>query len=355
MKKIVSILLLLMVVLTTSSLAQRQKSFGLAYRNGWLLKHHEELRTAFVDAHPVGFEFTYLSKTTGDDEWERVWNYPDIGISLAYLNYGDSRLGQALVTSFFIQKYIGNPDNRLRFSFKIAPGVSFSDEKYDPETNPENTFISTTINGVMEGNFLAHYQLTPHMAVNGGIVFTHYSNGAVQVPNSGFNIPSLTVGMLYTPNPDQYKRNTDPVGAFQRRTRFSVQFAPSVKAYNEEDPKKYFAFTASVNAIRYLNHKVALNGSADVFYNSSIPDRTGDPGANRFRLGLALGPELTTGPNSVVFQLGYYVYRPEEVDKSFYWRIGIKHHFTDHFFTGFALKAHLGKADVIEWGVGYRL
>ncbi len=348
-------MLLLLAGISGSLLAQRQKSFGLAYRNGWLLKHHEELRTAFVDAHPVGFELTYLSKTTGDDEWERVWNYPDIGISLAYLNYGDSRLGQVLVTSFFIQKYIGNPDNRLRFSFKVAPGVSFSDQKYDPESNPDNTFISTTFNGVMEGNFLAHYQLSPHLALNGGIVFTHYSNGAVKVPNSGFNIPSLTLGMLYTPNPERYVRNEDPITPFKKRTRFTIQFAPSIKAYNEEDPQYSFAYTASVNAIRYLNHKVALNGSVDLFYNGSIPGRQEDPEANKYRIGIAAGPEVTTGPNSLVFQLGYYVYRPEEIDTAVYWRLGVKHHFSDHFFAGFALKAHLGKADVIEWGIGYRL
>jgi hypothetical protein len=99
---------------------------------------------------------------------------------------------------------------------------------------------------------------------------------------------------------------------------------------------------------------VALNAAADLFYNSSIPDRVDDDEANAYRVGLALGPELTTGQNSLLFQLGYYVYRPLKIDKSWYWRLGVKHHFTDHVFIGFALKAHMGKADVIEWGLGYK-
>jgi hypothetical protein len=349
------IILVFLCLFTFSALqAQRMKRFGFAYRHGWVLKHHEELRQAFPGTHPFGVEFTYLSKTTGDEEWERVWNYPDVGVNLVYLNYDDVRLGHVLISTFFLQKYIGDPDNRFQLSFKVAPGISYSSRAYDAETNPDNTFISTRLNAIMEGNLLAHYRLNPHLTLNGGFTFTHYSNGAIQVPNSGFNIPTLTLGMIYSANPSNYTRNDEPISPFHRRNRLQLKFAPSVKSFDDKDPKQYFAYTLSVNGIRYLNHKVGLNAAVDLFYNASIPDRKKDPDANKYRIGLALGPELTTGKNSLLFQLGYYVYRPVEIDKSWYWRIGIKHHFTDHLFIGFALKAHMGKADVIEWGAGYR-
>ncbi|MEJ2003884.1 MAG: hypothetical protein P8X57_02745, partial [Cyclobacteriaceae bacterium] len=119
----------------TASRAQRMKRFGLSYRYGWLLKHHQELKDAFPRTHPNGIEFTYLTRTTGEDEWERIWNYPDIGINLVYMNHGDPRLGYVFVSTFFLQKYIGDPDRRFQLSFKVAPGISYSSEVYDEEGN----------------------------------------------------------------------------------------------------------------------------------------------------------------------------------------------------------------------------
>jgi hypothetical protein len=309
---------------------------------------------AFPDAKPRAIEFTYLTRTNGQKEWHRVWGFPDVGFNILYMGYDDQRLGETWITTLFIQKYFGPKKGPFRFSFKLAPGLSFSNAKYNEDSNPDNTYVSTTINGTLEGNILGHFDITRKLTLFGGMVLTHYSNGGIKAPNKGFNIPSVTLGMYFTPNPDEFSPITDPLPPFQRHTRFNLMFAPSAKMIDPEDNKTYFAWTASGYASFHRNRKSALTLGADVFYNNTIPARKGE-GASKYRVGIHAGHDLIAGKNSVLFQLGYYVYRPVEVDTHTYWRLGIKHHLTDALFLGANLKAHLGKADVIEWSVGYRM
>ena len=349
------IISLMVFVLIASSLsAQKVQRFGFAYRSGWLVKHHQELADAFPDAKPRAMEFTYLTKTDGSKEWHRVWNYPDVGFNILYMGYDDPRLGQAWITTVFIQKYFGPENGPFRLSFKLAPGLSFSNEKYDEDTNPDNTYVSTTLNGILEGNILAHYDITPKLAVFGGVVFTHYSNGGVKAPNKGFNVPSVTLGMYFTPNPESFTPITDPLPPFKRHTRFNLMYAPSAKMISAEDKQTYFAWTVSGYASFYRSRKSAFTLGTDIFYNNSIPVRE-EGNDSKYRVGVHAGHDLIAGKNSILFQLGYYVYRPVEVDTRTYWRLGIKHHITDALFLGANLKAHLGKADVIEWSIGFRM
>jgi hypothetical protein len=347
---------LIVILLIWSQLpAQKVQRFGFAYRSGWLVKHHDELADAFPDAKPRALEFTYLTKTNGEKEWQQVWDYPDVGFNILYMGYDDRRLGETWITTIFIQKYFGPKKGPFRFSFKLAPGLSFSNQKYDEISNPDNTYVSTTINGTLEGNILGHLDITPKLSVFGGAVFTHYSNGGIKAPNNGFNVPALTAGLYFTPNPDNFIPTTDPLPPFVRHTRVNLMFAPSVKMISPEDNQTYFAWSASGYASFHRSRKSALTLGADVFYNNAIPVRKGDPDASKFRVGIHAGHELIAGRDSVLLQLGYYVYRPVDVDTQMYWRLGIKHHLSDAIFIGANLKAHLGKADVIEWSIGARI
>ncbi len=344
------------LVLGTAVSAQAQVNrFGLGYRHGYLLAHHQELKDAYGGLYPSVVEFNWLRTTDGEKEWERVWNYPDVGLSFSWINPGDPELGQTFYATVFLQKYIGNRDNDLQFSFKVAPGLSYTTNHYEPEENENNTFISTPVNMIMEGNFLAHYTLDPAWSLYGGVVFTHYSNGGVKLPNSGFNIPSATLGIIYQPASGPLTRNTDPVSPISRRLRVNLMYGASLKSEGEDTNDLGFAWNASAYAYWRTNHRSALTAGADLFYNSTIPVRLDDEDANPYRIGLHAGHDLVAGNTSILFQLGYYVYRPEDIDKPVYWRVGVKQHITPKIFGAVLLKAHLGRADLIEWGIGYQL
>lgn len=319
------------------------------------MAHHETLKQTFPDIHPRGVELTYLRKTSGAQEWERLWNFPEKGLSLSYYDLGDPRLGHSFIFTAFLQKYFGDPADRLQWSIRIAPGLSYSSIHYDSLDNPANTFISSAINGVMEGSLDAHYRLTAHWTVNAGIGITHYSNGAIKLPNAGYNIPSVHIGTIYTPHPDRYQPEAGTISTIHKRWSFPVMYAGSVKSMDKETNELSYAWTVSGYAHYLLNHKSALTLGMDIFNNPTIPDRVDDPEASVYRVGIHVGHDLMVGPTSVLFQVGYYMYRPVPVDESWYWRLGFKHDISRHLFAGVFLKAHMGRADVIEWGLGYAL
>ena len=346
--------LLLVMCSTTAALSQNSR-FGLGYRYGYLLAHHQELRDNYGGLMPQALEFNWLRATNGDKQWQRVWNYPDIGISFGWIDLKDPDLGHTLYSTVYLQKYIRSRDDKLQFSFKVAPGISYSTKTFEPESNENNTFVSTRINLIMEGNFLVHYRLAPQWNLYGGIALTHYSNGGVKLPNSGFNIPSLTLGAIYRPAETEPVRNGDPVTPIIRSLRVNIMYAGSFKSEGESTNDLAFAWTLSGYGYWRMNHRSALTGGLDVFYNGTIPARVDNPDANPYRLAVMAGHDLIAGPTSILFQVGYYVYRPEDVDKSFYWRIGVKQHISKKIFAAMLLKAHMGRADVIEWGLGYQL
>lgn len=335
--------------------AQKSFRYALGYRHGLLLNHHEELRDLYGGINPQGIEFTWLKQTDGSKDWHQVWNFPDIGINLAYYNLQDRDLGFTVLSSVFLQKYIGDRSDKLQLSFKVAPGISYSNKIFKKGENDNNTFVSTKINMVMEGNFLAHYQLSDQTHAFGGISFSHYSNGGVRLPNSGINIPALTLGMTYTPHPSRITREYREIPNISRKVTAHLMYAGSLKAINEESKELGYAWTLSGYGHWRLNHRSAMTGGLDLFYNSTISERVDNPEASEYRVGIHGGHDLTAGPTSLLLQVGYYIYRPVDVDKSFYWRLGMKQQISPRFFAGLFLKAHMGRADVLEWGLGYIL
>jgi hypothetical protein len=348
-------LLFFCLIMNGQAFAQKSFRYALGYRYGFLMNHHEDLEEVYGGINPKGIEFTWLKQTDGKKDWHQVWNFPDIGINLVYYDLQDQDLGYTILSSVFLQKYIGDRQNKLQLSFKVAPGISYSSKIFDEVENENNTFVSTKINTVMEGNLLAHYQFSEHIHAFGGISFSHYSNGGVRLPNSGINIPALTVGMIYTPHPSRIIREYRDITPIARKVTAHLMYAGSLKAVDEESNDLGYAWTLSGYGHWRLNHRSALTGGLDLFYNSTISERVDDPDASEYRLAIHGGHDLIAGPTSFLFQVGYYIYRPVEVDKAFYWRLGMKQQISSRVFAGFFLKAHMGRADVLEWGIGYIL
>jgi len=57
---------------------------------------------------------------------------------------------------------------------------------------------------------------------------------------------------------------------------------------------------------------------------------------------------------SIPIQLGAYLYNKYQISEV-YQVIGLRYRFLPHWIAGLQLKAHLGKADYIQYGIGYKL
>ena len=57
----------------------------------------------------------------------------------------------------------------------------------------------------------------------------------------------------------------------------------------------------------------------------------------------------------MILQLGVYVYKPYKPEEWLYTKIGLKYYFTDNIYGSMILKSHFATAEVLEFGIGYRL
>ncbi|MDW7691797.1 acyloxyacyl hydrolase [Flammeovirgaceae bacterium SG7u.111] len=336
--------------------AQQDKAitYGINARQGYLIKHRKEIDPSLENRFPRGIEFFYHVKTNGDKPWQHEWNFPGIGFSAGWFNLDNPEvLGDMYYATIYFQKFLIKKPSKHQLSFKIAPGISYSTKIYDEETNPTNILVSTKFNTVMEGNFLYHYQFSPKWRINTGLTFTHYSNGAVKKPNKGVNIPSFTLGIAHTPNPERFKINENVKFSYEKGVSYDLSYGFGWKAADiGYDPD--FAWTISFNGIKRTGPKTGWMLGTDLVYNSSIPKVIKKDDAELFRTGITFGHHLFVSKINLVTQIGYYIYRPEkDLDEPIYLRWGLKYYPSKRVFASMMLKTHYGKADLIEWGLGY--
>ncbi|MEN7548193.1 acyloxyacyl hydrolase [Rapidithrix thailandica] len=341
---------------STVSLGQSSKNagvMGMNLRYGYLLNHSPEVTRDLSGKQPRGVELFYHIRTDGDKAWHEVYNYPEIGFAFHYFDMNDDRLGSAFAFTPYIQIFPMRKERHM-LSFKLGPGLHYGTKPYDAETNPENLFYSTHLNVTLETNFLYHYQLSPHWRLQTGLSFTHYSNGAFNLPNKGANTVSYNLGMAYIPKPDNYKLRKDLEFTYRKGWNFDVYTGFAMKMANYSDTTRDFAYTLSLAANKRVSRRSALVFGVDMFYTESIQDMVEEPDPNFYRVSLTAGHELMISKFSLMTVMGVYVYRPYKVDKPIFQRYSLRYYLNDNFFALWRLKSHYAKADVVELGFGFR-
>ena len=132
---------------------------------------------------------------------------------------------------------------------------------------------------------------------------------------------------------------------------------------------KYKIFTLSTGINWQLANVLKIGAGFDFTYNeayaadtimvNAAPRKAEFNESDKFLLGVYPSVEILINRVSIILQPGFYLNRKENKnDKvpSTYQRIGIKYHFTEHFFAGVNVRAYdFTKADFIEANIGYRL
>ncbi len=220
-------------------------------------------------------------------------------------------------------------------------------------------------------NFVLNYKkekILGGLGLEAGLFFTHFSNGRTKSPNSGINTYGINLGLNYDFETKTSTRRDSivPMKQFSEPIKFNAVFR---YGFNESQVigsgQKPF-YHVGIYADKRINRKSALQFGVDFFATHSIKEYIKyrsiaysyehvDPDTDYRRIGLFVGHELFINKLSIETQVGYYIYRPFELDKPYYDRLGFKYYWTPKFFTGVAVKTHGFLAEAIEYGVGVRL
>ncbi|MCD8539907.1 MAG: acyloxyacyl hydrolase [Leadbetterella sp.] len=206
------------------------------------------------------------------------------------------------------------------------------------------------------------YRFHPKWKAGVGFAFHHFSNGALSLPNKGINLVPVTVSVNYQPRAFvPYTRAALP--SYNQKIVFDISYGAGVKQLDKNSGARYFKTTLGLYASKHISYKWRLGAGYDLFYSGSgefkavAGDRAGKlgsvlSGGPSFYIVHVLNNRLTLNGN-----IGHYLHNQHfngEIKRVFL-RAGARYYLYKDLNAGVSIKAHAGKADFIEWTLGYTL
>lgn len=310
------------------------------------------------DSHTYFGEITVSTQTRGNKPWQLVNHYPQIGISLLYGNSGSRQYIGNVAALFPWLKFPLLKTAHTLTSFRLGFGAGWIQKPFNKETNPKNELIGTHLNGCINMVVEQEWQLMKQLYLNAGVSFTHISNGSITLPNLGLNIPALSLGVRYSFQPATSAPEKRELPPFVKKWHYyAYTFAAGKQTYPLESPV-YLVNTVLFEAVRDFSYSSRFGGGVNLTLDRSLSrenvwyefEKT-DP---QWQGSVYALYEKVVGNLSIPVQLGAYLYNKYQISEV-YQVIGLRYRFLPHWIAGLQLKAHLGKADYIQYGIGYKL
>jgi hypothetical protein len=357
MKK--AVLLILCLLLPFDEFAQ------VTYPGNWSLSsslHHGFIaahRPAIIhlqQKHVNGFELSWQKAPDENSGWANTFNYPWLGFTYIFMDLGNPKeLGNAhgIFPCIYFPLIRNHPHTlNLRFGW----GLGYVERPFNPDDNYKNLAIGSRINSGINSALLFQFPLATRIHFSGGINFTHYSNGASQMPNLGLNMTTISAGLRYYAG-ESIKRTKTTVIPKRKGTEITVSAVAGLKDLYPPGGKRYIPVNLSVNGLHDLTPKSMIGGGIDLGIDPSMKSRLEEDQRDGFgaigRAGVHLSYGLHIGRCYGIYQAGTYLASRLTLDGSIYSRLSFRYYINNSLYACFNLKSHFGKADYFETGIGY--
>jgi hypothetical protein len=340
------------------TLSRAPISFGARFNKGFFLTNKPKavlLRNAWSYSGEISVDI----QTDGKAYWQRANRYPKVGVAAFFGSTGSAGYLGNMAGVF---PYINFPLARYHgFSarFRLGTGLAWVQKPFDVHENPRNLMIGSHVNSCISMLLDLEFQLTRHFSISEGISFTHISNGLWQLPNLGLNIPAVSLGVRYKlAEPAEYKKPVSPT--WDRGPHWQVFLSGAVKQGNWIESPHYLVTMVNAELMYTKKHGHEL-GFGILFTvdpslsaeESNEPVLSFDNSQPKIQAGIYGAYEHNIGRVSIPLQMGAYFYNKYSINRLFQ-VIGLRYAINKNWKALFQLKTHLGKADHIDWGIGYR-
>ena len=331
---------------------------------GIILPHSPELYH-LITGHPEGFMLSFSKNTHGKEAWQKLYNYPDYGGYFLYQDFKNEILGKNFAIGGHYNFYFLNRN----LQFKVAQGIAMTTNPYDKVNNSKNRAFGSKYMG--NTNFMLNFKkdnIIDGLGLQAGFFFTHYSSGRFKSPNSGLNTYGVNLGVNYNFCKTQPKTMDTVVvsNKFKEPIKLNLVLRSGLNESIVIGSGQKPFYHIGVYADKRLSRKSALQFGTELFVTNSIkeyikyrsiayPGDNVDPNTDFKRIGVFIGHELFINRISLETQIGYYVYRPFDVDVAIYDRLGIKYYWTPKIYSGVGVKTHGFLAEATEFSIGVRL
>ncbi|MBL4670200.1 MAG: acyloxyacyl hydrolase [Flavobacteriales bacterium] len=322
---------------------------------------HRPLINEIIGGHTQAYEFSFYKPTYGKKEWQKLYSYPKVGVSVLFMGLGNpQKLGKA----YGIFPYIDLPLNKKKvvsWRLKIGYGIAYIENPFNRETNFKNVAIGSHINALLYINTGWSLKLSNSISTNLGLSLIHFSNGSFSRPNLGLNIFSLNTGVSYQFGEKKALIKAD-LEERPHQWRKKIMLGFGIKEIPPAEGPKYVVSSYSFNLIKTRATKSSYGFGVDAFYNSSLTvllnkdsSTTSTSNLDNLRLGLVGIYSFDFGKISLLVEMGGYVYSKYKGNGFIYHRISSRYNVTEKIFLNMGLKTHFAVADFVEFGIGYNL
>lgn len=351
---------------TPQTLSATKKTFvlNIDMENGGILGSSKTKANIYENAYYNGLNIRlgWKSKTPTKD-YDLLYNNPIYGIGFYSSTFNTPVIGKPYALyGFFQAPFLTERKNKIEFDYRIGLGLSGNFNPYHDEKNPINLLIGSKNNVFIDFGIQGQYPLTSHLKGGIGLSFHHFSNGALQMPNKGVNLIPVTLSLTYQPTSGvTHSTPTAEISPFPTQWDIHFSYAFGFKQFRVEDNSHHFKSTFNMYASRYIHHKWQLGGGFDLFY-SDTGNKKNFAGKKQGKMTSQFsgGPSLyfthVLNPKLLLTgNIGYYLHKQKfngELTRIFL-RAGFRHSMYKNLYAGTSIKAHMGKADYIEWTIGY--
>ena len=353
--------LLFIATLITCSTAHAQYNWasGFMYYPGFLYAHTDDARN--LEAHIQGFELSLARTNNKDKNWNRHYKNAQVGYNFIYMDLGNPKLTgkvYSLGTNFQF-RIAGKGHNHL--AFRLGTGLGYLTQKFDIKKNRGNMAIGSHWNGCIQLGLIYQTRLSSRLSLKTGVGLTHFSNGAIQVPNLGINMPSFFLGLQMGFKKESAKI-MDTLKSFKTTVKpHEILINYAFKEKFTAKPRQFHIVSLGYRFNKPLSPVRRWYLGADLVWDPTHPyshallatePRVGID--NSTELGVLIGHRYDIGRFAMLTDIGFYLLNPYQTKYFSYQRIGFRYELNKDWFVNGTLKIHFGTADYFEWGIGYK-
>jgi hypothetical protein len=317
-----------------------------------------------------GMEVNFVEKTYGKQDWHQRRRYPQLGLGLTYINYGqDSIYGRCLglYPNITIPLISGK---HIEWTFRIGDGVGYVTRRYTRQSPSDtvNVAIGSHINDFASFMMDIRYHIDKHWDVQLGGNFNHISDASFHQPNLGINLYGGHIGFRYFPvtsHPVATKRDLKPL---KNRWLFQLRYTMAFNQSNAPLGPTYPIYIGTAFVSRRWLSKNKMFGGIDYSFHQQIDAFLRDnpsfvtPGTeaqHSYKSAAFIGNEFLLGRVGIVLQAGYYLHQAYQTQGAVYEKLGgnlylvkREHGPIKEFSLCAFLKTHLSVAEFAEFGMG---
>jgi Lipid A 3-O-deacylase (PagL) len=332
----------------------REYAFQLNSGVGFMGIHRPDMAHIPVQrAHDLGF--TLLIHTKGQKSWQNDYKKPSFGIGFHHSGLSND---QIMGKANYLDAHIELPFiHTASFSFywKYSLGIAYISKAFDQKNNPKNIAIGSAINASSNTGIGIRKQFKS-FEISSSFELNHYSNGATVLPNLGTNYIMLKFGVSkrIVPKISNQILSND----YTKSWRFSGILMGSTKQYFPTGGRNYPIIGLISMATRQFGKRAGIEFTFDIIannasfaYKTELKKKQKDV----IQLGLYCGYVLPVDKLHFMLGFGYYVRDKIEPIGKVYTRFGLRYYVNDTWILNFAVKSNWGRADYIEYGIGYSI